>query len=274
MRFLIGLLVLAIFAFASIPTFLPPLYREAMVAGGTTLAGLAAAVGIVLAWYASSREHKTAVQLHTDAATREQKREEQNKIALATALFSEIHHLASRCVLDGITWSAHIDSSRQRLRHDALKFRPFTPAVYRAMADRLMELPPDVAHLVVRFYNSLEAADRQIRDLKENPESLQPRSGGSVYAPPDATSASENLKVTARFHQLLKPALSAMTALRPLVQDSNELERILRAGDSQYLADKNVLSALDVSEPQLLYDALEKRIEWFQNHPKLRPFFY
>jgi hypothetical protein len=137
-----------------------------------------------------------------------------------------------------------------------------------------MELPPNVAHLVVRFYNAVEAADRQVRDLNENPEDHVPKGGGSVWAPSDYTSPNENLKVTARFHQALRPALHALAALRSLLQNSSDLERRLSEGDSQYLADDKVLAALGVSQAPLLCDALEQRIEWFRTHTALKQFYF
>jgi len=60
--------------------------------------------------------------------------------------------------------------NRARSRYDCPKFRPFPPVVYTAMAHRLTELSPDVAQRVERFYNALEAADRQIHYLNEHPQ--------------------------------------------------------------------------------------------------------
>ena len=249
--------------------------REMMVAIGTTLAGICAAGGIIVALHISAREHKRAMEIHTDAAVRDEKRTKQDRIALATALFSEIHHIASRCVLDGVTWAnGQIGGNPRRVRHDALKFRPFQPAVYRAMAGRLMELPPNVAHLVVRFYNAVDAIDRQVSDLRENPEDYESKGGGAVWTPSRNISPNEHLKVTARFHQVLRPALHALTELRPLVQNSDELERSLRDGDSQYLADEKVLAALDLQQTPLLAEALEIRIKWFRHHDNLKGYFY
>ena len=238
---------------------------------GTNFAAFVALVGMGLAFYMARRQLRTAVDLHRDASSREHLRAEQSRKALATALYAEIHNRSARFVLDGITWATkHVDGNIPRDRHDTQKFRPFPPVVYTSMADRLLELPPEIGHRVIRFYNALEAADSQIRNLIENPGAFYHSLGNLL--PTQKISSDESFLVTVRMHQTLQPALDALRALGAFLGDTSQLEKTLRNGDLQYLGEPTVLTALQTAAGPSLREALGVRIKWFSQHLKLSAF--
>jgi hypothetical protein len=135
-------------------------------------------------------------------------------------LYCEVSGLIARCVFD--YWSPFRDyvspggGGEVRLLEDVIKYRPPDPVFYPSMFDTLADYEPSVQVAVIQFYDAVERWRREVDTL--------------VVVGRNTFDFSYMNRLQRRLGEVFPFAMTVMLELRPLVDQSVEIDRLMFAG--------------------------------------------
>jgi hypothetical protein len=137
------------------------------------------------------------------------RREKETKDVIES-LFNEIADRGARCLNDYLKpWRNFKNEEFKGAR--VAKFRPAQPVVYPSVAGKLGLIDPTTVFWVLRFYQTLDAINREIDDARTD-------------FPNDKVPSDRTRLIAQRFEQSLEPALEALERLRLNVRNYNKID--------------------------------------------------